>query len=291
QALCGAKPPVSLSHSDPFPGTQAPSGDRHTAPFWVTNRPPSPETNLHSLHPNTSHKRLPPGGPGPCPPLTGRCPPGPTHVVHEEEQEVGRRGRGGAQGPAQAEGQHQRPRHGNGRPARPPRVTAARLAPASRDPPTGRGGAGRGGAGGGGDKMAVCIAVIAKENYPLYIRSVPTENELKFHYTVHTSLDVVDEKISAMGKALVDQRELYLGLLYPTEDYKVYGYVTNSKVKFVMVVDSSNTALRDNEIRSMFRKLHNSYTDIMCNPFYNPGDRIHSRAFDSMVNSMMMQVC
>lgn len=62
------------------------------------------------------------------------------------------------------------------------------------------------------------------QNYPLYIRSVPTENELKFHYTVHTSLDVVDEKISAMGKALVDQRELYLGLLYPTEDYKVYLY-------------------------------------------------------------------
>lgn len=64
------------------------------------------------------------------------------------------------------------------------------------------------------------------QNYPLYIRSVPTENELKFHYTVHTSLDVVDEKISAMGKALVDQRELYLGLLYPTEDYKVYLYNT-----------------------------------------------------------------
>lgn len=84
--------------------------------------------------------------------------------------------------------------------------------------------------------------------------------------------------------------------------------MTNSKVRFVMVVDSSNTALRDNEIRSvsvggagtgpglvgslapqgslthsgwvlfqMFRKLHNSYTDVMCNPFYNPGDRIQSR--------------
>lgn len=60
------------------------------------------------------------------------------------------------------------------------------------------------------------------QNYPLYIRSVPTQNELKFHYTVHTSLDVVEEKISAVGKALGDQRELYLGLLYPTEDYKVY---------------------------------------------------------------------
>ncbi|PWA18949.1 hypothetical protein CCH79_00005029 [Gambusia affinis] len=139
--------------------------------------------------------------------------------------------------------------------------------------------------------MAVCIAVIAKENYPLYIRSVPSQNELKFHYTVHTSLDVVEEKVSAVGKSLADQRELYLGLLYPTEDYKVlrrnnkcvsltgrnrYGYVTNSKVKFVIVVDSSNTSLRDNEIRSMFRKLHNSFTDVMCNPFYNPGDPIQS---------------
>lgn len=35
-----------------------------------------------------------------------------------------------------------------------------------------------------------------------------------------------------------------------------YGYVTNSKVKFVIVVDSSNTSLRDNEIRSV------SYTTI-----------------------------
>uniref|UniRef100_A0A8C7FPV4 Trafficking protein particle complex subunit 2-like protein n=1 Tax=Oncorhynchus kisutch TaxID=8019 RepID=A0A8C7FPV4_ONCKI len=107
--------------------------------------------------------------------------------------------------------------------------------------------------------MAVCIAVIAKENYPLYIRSVPVQNELKFHYTVHTSLDVVEEKISAVGKAMADQRELYLGLLYPTEDYK------------------------------MFRKLHNSFTDVMCNPFYNPGDTIQSKAFDSMVSAMMVQ--
>lgn len=106
---------------------------------------------------------------------------------------------------------------------------------------------------------------------------------------MHTSLDVVEEKISAVGKSLGDQRELYLGLLYPTEDYKVYGYVTNSKVKFVIVVDSSNTSLRDNEIRSMFRKLHNSFTDVMCNPFHNPGDPIKSRAFDGIVSAMMVQ--
>uniref|UniRef100_A0A3B5L1C4 Trafficking protein particle complex subunit 2-like protein n=1 Tax=Xiphophorus couchianus TaxID=32473 RepID=A0A3B5L1C4_9TELE len=135
----------------------------------------------------------------------------------------------------------------------------------------------------------ICLLMFSPQNYPLYIRSVPCQNELKFHYTVHTSLDVVEEKVSAVGKSLADQRELYLGLLYPTEDYKVYGYVTNSKVKFVIVVDSSNTSLRDNEIRSMFRKLHNSFTDVMCNSFYNPGDPIQSKAFNGIVCGMMVQ--
>uniref|UniRef100_A0A674ML70 Trafficking protein particle complex subunit 2-like protein n=1 Tax=Takifugu rubripes TaxID=31033 RepID=A0A674ML70_TAKRU len=128
--------------------------------------------------------------------------------------------------------------------------------------------------------MAVCIAVIAKENYPLYIRCVPVQNELKFHYTVHTSLDVVEEKISSAGKSIGDQRELYLGLLYPTEDYKVYGFVTNTKVKFVIVVDSSNTSLRDNEIRSVKLLLLCCNTDCYFPP---------SRAFDSIVSGMMVQ--
>uniref|UniRef100_A0AAX7VSY1 Uncharacterized protein n=1 Tax=Astatotilapia calliptera TaxID=8154 RepID=A0AAX7VSY1_ASTCA len=47
-----------------------------------------------------------------------------------------------------------------------------------------------------------------------------------------------------------------------------------------LTVDSS---LCFNEIRSMFRKLHNSFTDIMCNPFHNPGDTIQSKAFDGIV--------
>ena len=92
---------------------------------------------------------------------------------------------------------------------------------------------------------------IFSQNYPLYISTIPTENELKFHYTVHTCLDVIEEKASAVGKSVNDPRELYLGLLYPTEDYKVYGYVTNTKVKFVIVVESSNMQLRDNEIRNV----------------------------------------
>lgn len=30
-----------------------------------------------------------------------------------------------------------------------------------------------------------------------------------------------------------------------------YGYVTNTKIKFVIVVDSANTALRENDVRGV----------------------------------------
>ncbi|KAJ4428975.1 Trafficking protein particle complex subunit 2-like protein, partial [Periplaneta americana] len=56
-----------------------------------------------------------------------------------------------------------------------------------------------------------------------------------------------------------------------------FGYVTNTKIKFIIVVESSNTLLRDNEVRTMFRKLHTIYTDVVCNPFYIPGDPIVSK--------------
>lgn len=57
-----------------------------------------------------------------------------------------------------------------------------------------------------------------------------------------------------------------------------YGFVTNTKIKIIIAVDSMNSLLRDNEIRAMFRKLHNAYTELICNPFYVPGDPIVSKS-------------
>ena len=70
--------------------------------------------------------------------------------------------------------------------------------------------------------MLYLYYMVVLQNYPLFIKTIPTDNELHFYYTVHTSLDVVEEKISTVRKNANDVRELYLGLLYPTEDYKVY---------------------------------------------------------------------
>ncbi|KAK7868786.1 hypothetical protein R5R35_003631 [Gryllus longicercus] len=136
--------------------------------------------------------------------------------------------------------------------------------------------------------MAVCVAVIGKDNSPKFISCLNPELELQFHYKVHTSLDVVEEKLSSAGINTGDVRELYLGLLYSTEEHKIFGYVTNTKIKFIVVVESANTLLRDNEVRTMFRRLHNLYTDVVCNPFYIPGDPITSKNFDDTVKSIMV---
>jgi len=90
------------------------------------------------------------------------------------------------------------------------------------------------------------------------------------------------------NKSGSDVRELYLGLLFSNEEVKAYGFVTNTKIKIIIAVDSMNSLLRDNEIRAMFRKLHNAYTELICNPFYVPGDPIVSKSFDNLVADQLV---
>ena len=113
----------------------------------------------------------------------------------------------------------------------------------------------------------VCVAIIGKENDPLYIRTwlenvnvsaplpgqIAAEPSLKFHYHVHTSLDVIEEKVNPNKRAVTaaaataaggvsggggsgGSGELYLGQLFAVEEYKVFGYITNTKIKLVAVI-------------------------------------------------------
>ncbi|EDV56505.1 trafficking protein particle complex subunit 2-like protein isoform X1 [Drosophila erecta] len=134
--------------------------------------------------------------------------------------------------------------------------------------------------------MAFCIAVIGKDNAPLYLTTSDMEQELDLQYHVNAALDVVEEKC-LIGKGAPESKELYLGLLYSTENHKIYGFVTNTRVKFIVVVDSSNVALRENEVRAIFRNLHLLYTDAVCNPFYIPGESLTSKKFDRAVQKLM----
>ncbi len=40
----------------------------------------------------------------------------------------------------------------------------------------------------------VCIAIVGIKNNPIYLKTAPGCNSLDFHFLVHSSLDVIDEK-------------------------------------------------------------------------------------------------
>lgn len=134
--------------------------------------------------------------------------------------------------------------------------------------------------------MIVCVAVVGQQNSPLFVQSFTNgDDELKFHYIVHCSLDVIDEKVNNPKKAGAALNETFLGLLYPMEDYKVYGYLTNTKVKFILV--TTDLDVRDADVRSFFRRFHAAYVDAVSNPFHVPGKRITSRAFTERVSTIV----
>ncbi|TDG50807.1 hypothetical protein AWZ03_002796 [Drosophila navojoa] len=68
--------------------------------------------------------------------------------------------------------------------------------------------------------MAFCIAVIGKDNAPLYLATSDVERELDLQYHVHAALDVVEEKC-VIGKGAPESKELYLGQLFSTENHKM----------------------------------------------------------------------
>eukprot|EP00050_Salpingoeca_kvevrii_P011718 m.17526 g.17526 ORF g.17526 m.17526 type:complete len:134 (-) comp3593_c0_seq1:190-591(-) len=127
-----------------------------------------------------------------------------------------------------------------------------------------------------------CVAVIGPKNNPLYFRTA-SEDVLRFQFLVHSALDVVDEKVASLGKSGADQ---FLGLLSSADDMRVYGYMTQTKYKFVVVVDDVSTA-RDNEIRAMFRRIHELYMVAISNPFHTYGEKIESKKFDGGIRAIM----
>ncbi|KAI3791031.1 hypothetical protein L2E82_04572 [Cichorium intybus] len=75
------------------------------------------------------------------------------------------------------------------------------------------------------------------------------DDAVNLHHIVHCSLDVVDEKVNNPKKSGTMINETFLGLLYPTENYKVYGYLTNTKVKFILV--TTDLDVRDADVRNI----------------------------------------
>jgi hypothetical protein len=93
------------------------------------------------------------------------------------------------------------------------------------------------------DRMALCVAVLAADNSPLLVKSAEADQKhpastgissnICFHYDLHTSIDVIEEKTASVSAASASgavrarateqsvNRESFLGVLFATERHKV----------------------------------------------------------------------
>ncbi|KAI8923828.1 Sedlin [Entophlyctis helioformis] len=132
------------------------------------------------------------------------------------------------------------------------------------------------------------VAVIGKNNNPLFIKTYTGQADLKYHFIAHTSCDVIEERVAPGTKSF----DLYLGLLYVMEDLAVFGYMTNTRVKFVLMVGAADVIIKDQEIKSLFKKIHAAYIDLLLNPFWDPEapamikNRQFSRRIDDVIQSV-----
>ncbi|XP_039134051.1 trafficking protein particle complex subunit 2-like protein [Dioscorea cayenensis subsp. rotundata] len=134
--------------------------------------------------------------------------------------------------------------------------------------------------------MIVCVAVVGHQNNPVFLQSfTDSDDALKLHHIVHCSLDVIDERVNNPKKSGPTLNDTFLGVLYPMDDCKVYGYLTNTNVKFIMV--TTDTDLKDGDLRSFFKDLHSAYVDAVSNPFHIPGKKITSKSFAERVSSIV----
>jgi trafficking protein particle complex subunit 2 len=120
------------------------------------------------------------------------------------------------------------------------------------------------------------------QDNPLHISLFPPhQNEmLDMSFLLHSCLDVFDIR---MRSKTVNQD---LGLLQAVDErLATYGWLTNTGVKFIIVVDMAGrpppsdadtrkvapiVGLRDSDLKPAFRALQTAYIQLLLNPFYTP---------------------
>jgi trafficking protein particle complex subunit 2 len=71
---------------------------------------------------------------------------------------------------------------------------------------------------------------------------------LKYHFLAHSALDIIEERIVSGAKTI----DTYFGLLHILEDVNIYGFLTNTLVKIIVMIESGDgSGIRDSDVKSV----------------------------------------
>lgn len=81
-----------------------------------------------------------------------------------------------------------------------------------------------------------------------------------------------------MSKRSAPPPNPYLGIVYPTDEYRVYAYVNTTGVKFLIMTEVERP-VKEGDLLRTFEAMQSAYTDAVSNPFYNFGEKLTSQGF------------
>lgn len=135
------------------------------------------------------------------------------------------------------------------------------------------------------------IAFIGKKDEPIYFWSEESEEDaLNLKQLAHSALDVVDERVEAAKTAKDDNRagfESFLGKLMSSGDHEVFGYLSNTKIKVIVVCGVAYQTMmadgspRNNNqaMRSFLTGLYSIYSKEVRNPLQPLNELCRSEKF------------
>eukprot|EP00055_Hartaetosiga_balthica_P002870 m.5586 g.5586 ORF g.5586 m.5586 type:complete len:135 (-) comp2432_c0_seq1:208-612(-) len=126
------------------------------------------------------------------------------------------------------------------------------------------------------------VAVVGRKNQPLLIRvneECPPSEPIE--HIVYSALDIVEEQTALNGKKY---QQLFLGSLYPLEDGRCFGYITNTKIKFFIITDASTS--KESEVKQYFERMHNTYIQVASSPFFKHEAPLTSTKLISFIDTM-----
>mmetsp|Transcript_131337 Transcript_131337/g.379944 ORF Transcript_131337/g.379944 Transcript_131337/m.379944 type:complete len:184 (-) Transcript_131337:23-574(-) len=163
---------------------------------------------------------------------------------------------------------------------------------------------------------ALSLAVVGKNNEPLYLKEfreadlvddlalfgINGEEEEKSsketwngfqcscrqQFIMHAALERVEQLAGPEGFGwrapnATGADAMFVGLLAPVEETRVYGYVTTTGIKFILVVeDEAVPDIQknvDDEIKALMIEIHNLFVADLMNPFKEIGSHIQSKRF------------
>jgi hypothetical protein len=107
------------------------------------------------------------------------------------------------------------------------------------------------------------------QNAPLFIKRFDGDSTLDLVLLVHSALDGFEE---AAGKS--NARKNYLGLLALVDGLAVFGLLSNSMIKTILVLDAQAAGYAlpsDSQVEALLRRLYACYVEAISNPFLEIG--------------------